>query len=523
MLALNQKKNLNLKCCGQGRLFAIFVLTLTLLAQTSFAASWPKLSFVPVVTGLESPVHVTHAGDGKGRIFIVEQSGRIRIVVNGVLQPTPFLDIKDRVSCCGERGLFSVAFPPKFATKGYFYVNYTNKAGNTVVSRFAVMGSGDIADPASENFILTIEQPFVNHNGGQIAFGPDGMLYIGMGDGGGVGDPLGSGQDPASLLGKLLRIDVESSAQPYAIRATNPFVSDGSKRPEIWASGLRNPWRFSFDREKGDLFIADVGQDLFEEINFQSVNSPGGENYGWNVMEGNHCFKQSTCNNQNLVNPVLEYDHTHGDLSITGGFVYRGKVFPRMRGIYLFGDFVSGRIAGLRRPSAEPNASFDSALLADTDFLISSFGEDESGEMYVADISGTVFRIEDTVRFSELSFSSLEASYQFGDSIQMKITETSPQRTEKEDLWVAVATPDGQLLYLSNQTEAQWSTQPQPFKREVDPSDTTHHVLSMTLTAGISPGSYHFYAVLNDPNPGMLDLSSSLRSSIAEAVFTLRN
>lgn len=521
MLVLNQQQYLDFKWLEQKRFFAILILIF--FTQTTFAASWPELSFVPVVTGLESPVHVTHAEDGKGRLFIVEQAGRIRIVANGSLQPTSFLDISDRVSCCGERGLFSVAFPPNFATKNYFYVNYTNKAGNTVVSRFAVIGSGDAADSASENIILTVEQPFDNHNGGQIAFGPDGMLYIGMGDGGGGGDPLGSGQNASSLLGKLLRIDVESGAQPYAIPATNPFVNNNSIRAEIWASGLRNPWRFSFDREKGDLFIADVGQNQFEEINFQAANSPGGENYGWNIMEGNHCFQRSTCNNQGLVNPILEYDHANGDRSITAGFVYRGNVFPRMRGIYLFADFVSGRIAGLRRASAEPSASFEPALLADTVFSISSFGEDESGEMYIADITGRVFRIEDNVRFSELSFSSLAASYQFGDSIQVVVTETSPQRIVKQDLWIAVAAPDGQLFYLSDQAEAQWSTQPQPFKREVDPSDRAHNVLNMTLTADISPGIYRLYAVFNDPNPGTLDLSSSLRSSIAEAFFTLVN
>lgn len=522
MLVLNQQQCLNFKWYGQKQFFSIYALILIVIAQTSFAASWPELSFVPVVTGLESPVHVAHAGDGKGRLFIVEQPGRIRMVVNGVLQSTPFLDISDRVGCCGERGLFSVAFPPNFATKNYFYVNYTNKAGNTVVSRFTATDAGD-ADAASENIILTIEQPFANHNGGQIAFGPDGMLYIGMGDGGSGGDPLGSGQNSASLLGKLLRIDVESGVQPYAIPATNPFANTSSIRAEIWASGLRNPWRFSFDREKGDLFIADVGQNLFEEINFQAANSTGGENYGWNIMEGNHCFRQPTCNNQNLVNPVLEYDHSNGDRSITGGFIYRGNIFPRMRGVYLFGDFVSGRIAGLRRTNTEPNARFEPALLAGTNFLISSFGEDESGEMYVADINGTVFRIEDTVRFSELSFSSLETRYRLGDSLQVTVTETSSQRTAKQDLWVAVATPDGQLLYLSNQTEEQWSAQPQPFKRGVDPIDRTHEVLNITLVATIPPGIYHLYAVFNDPNPGTLDLSSSLRSNIAEGIFMLAN
>lgn len=497
--------------------FITIALVLFFSAPPIFAASWPELNFVPVVNGLERPIHVAHAGDGRGRLFIVEQPGRIKIFNNGSLQPTPFLDISDRISCCGERGLFSVAFPPSFAAKGYFYVNYTNTAGNTVVSRFSVVGTGDTADPTSESIILTVDQPFANHNGGQIAFGSDGMLYIGMGDGGGGGDPLGSGQDLLSLLGKLLRIDVESGVQPYAIPANNPFVTASNARAEIWASGLRNPWRFSFDRENGDLYIADVGQNQYEEVNFQGAGSLGGENYGWNILEGNHCYQQPSCNNQGLVNPVLEYDHSSGDHSITGGVVYRGGIFPRMRSVYLFGDFVSGRVGGMRRS----NTNFESALLADSDFLISSFGEDESGEIYVADINGTVYRIEDNVRYSELTISGLLANYQPGDTIQATVTETSPQRTVTQDLWVAISTPDGQLLYLTGQPDTQLSIEPQPFKRQVTPNDRSHEILNITLAPSILPGTYRLYAIHNDPNPGTLDLSSTLRSTIAEAVITV--
>ncbi|PXW88396.1 glucose/arabinose dehydrogenase [Nitrosomonas sp. Nm84] len=497
----------------------IIALVLIVSGHSSFAASWPELSFVPVVNGLERPIHITHAGDGKGRLFIVEQSGRIRIVSNSSLQPTPFLDISDRVGCCGERGLLSAAFPPDFAAKGYFYVNYTNTAGNTVVSRFSATGTGDVADATSESIILTVDQPFSNHNGGQIAFGPDGMLYIGMGDGGGGGDPLESGQNPSSLLGKLLKIDVESGAQPYAIPANNPFAGASNTRPEIWASGLRNPWRFSFDRESGDLYIADVGQGQYEEINVQAANSLGGENYGWNILEGAHCFQQPSCDTSGLINPVLEYDHVTGGQSVTGGHVYRGGIFPRMRGVYLFGDFVSGRLAGMRRSGS----GFESTLLADTDFGISSLGEDESGEVYVADINGTVYRIEDNVRYSELTFTGLLASYQPDDPIHVTVTEISPQRSVAQDLWVAISTPDGQFLYLSGQPGVQFSTEPQPFKHKIDPNVKLLEVLNLTLPSTILPGTYRLYAIYNDPNPGTLDLSSTLRSNIAEAVIVVGN
>lgn len=498
--------------------FIVIALVFVVSAHSSFAASWPELSFVPVVNGLEKPVHITHAGDSKKRLFIVEQSGRIRIVINNSLQSMPFLDISDRVGCCGERGLFSAAFPPDFAAKGHFYVNYTNTAGNTVVSRFSVAGAGDVADAASESIILTVDQPFPNHNGGQIAFGPDGMLYIGMGDGGGGGDPLGSGQDPSSLLGKLLRIDVKSGTQPYVIPTNNPFAGASNPRPEIWASGLRNPWRFSFDRESGDLYIADVGQGQYEEINIQAANSSGGENYGWNILEGAHCFLQPSCDTNGLIRPVLEYDHATGQ-SVTGGHVYRGGIFPRLRGIYLFGDFVSGRLAGIRRSGT----GFEFALLADTSFGISSFGEDESGEVYVADISGTVYRIEDSIRYSELAFTDLLASYRPGDPIRATVTETSPPRSVVQDLWVAISTSDGQFLYLSSQPGVPFSTEPQPFKRQIDPNVRLHEVLNLTLPSTILPGTYRLYAIYNDPNPGTLDLSSTLRSNIAEAAIAIGN
>ena len=347
----------------------------------------PQISLAVVAGGFVSPVHVTHAGDGSGRIFVVEQAGRIRILDNVAVLPTSFLDLASinppRLIAGGEQGLLSVAFPPGFAAKGHFYVNYTRAPdGATVVARYRVSaGDANVADPASEEVILTIPQPFANHNGGQLAFGPDNNLYIGMGDGGSGGDPLGNGQNPGALLGKLLRIDVESGTVPYGVPADNPFVGNANFLPEIWALGLRNPWRFSFDRGTGDLYIGDVGQGTFEEIDFQPAGSPGGQNYGWNIMEGESCYPPGTvgCNRTGLALPVFVYDHSLG-CSVTGGHVYRGSAFPSLQGVYLFGDLCSTRIWGIRKNGA----AWDNAILADnTTLTITTFGEDESGNVYV--------------------------------------------------------------------------------------------------------------------------------------------
>lgn len=271
--------------------------------------SWPQIVLVRHGEGVQLPVHIAHAGDGSGRMFVVEQGGRVQLLQAGAPLSPPFLDIASRVSCCGERGLLSVAFPPAFTSKGYFYVNYTNTVGDTVIARYRLGTSPHLADPGSEEIILTVRQPFANHNGGQLAFGPDGFLYIGMGDGGSGGDPQNNAQNPASLLGKLLRIDVESGGAPYTVPVSNPFINTSSVRPEIWALGLRNPWRFAFDRQTGDLYIGDVGQNAYEEVNFQPATSTGGENYGWNLMEGAHCFRSETCNQAGLTLPVAEYTH----------------------------------------------------------------------------------------------------------------------------------------------------------------------------------------------------------------------
>jgi len=359
----------------------------SLLACCAFGqttSDWPQLRFIRALSGLTLPVQVTNAGDASGRLFIVEQRGRIRIAKGDSLLAQPFLDIQSRVSCCDERGLLSVAFPPGYAGKRHFYVNYTNSAGNTVIARYQVTSNPDVADPDSETRLLTITQPYPNHNGGQLAFSPrDGYLYIGMGDGGSSGDPQNNAQTRSALLGKLLRIDVESGAAPYAIPPSNPFLKDAAYRQEIWATGVRNPWRFSFDRETGDLYIADVGQDRYEEVDFQPAASVGGENYGWNVTEGLHCYTQSTCSTTGFTLPVAEYDHASGGCSVSGGFVYRGTRWPAAKGIYFYGDYCNGNVWGLRRVSGQ----WQNKALATTGYSISSFGEDQNGELYVANYS----------------------------------------------------------------------------------------------------------------------------------------
>ena len=375
--------------------------------------SWPTLMLVPVVGGLTQPTSITHAGDNSPRIFVTEQPGRIRIIKNGALLPTPFLDIAGRIGIPGsEQGLLSVAFPPGYgSTRNRFYVCYTNPAGTLVIARYRPTADPDVADPNSEEIILTIDHPTnANHNGGQLQFGPDGYLYIGTGDGGGGGDPDQNAQNPGALLGKLLRIDVEPVSFPvsalfktylpivfksppslnYRIPPNNPYVGVPGYRGEIWALGLRNPWRFSFDRQTGDLYIGDVGQGLWEEVDFQPAVPPGvrpiGKNYGWNFREGNHCYPPSSIcdlNDPSYTAPVAEYDHS-SDCSITGGYVYRGPGNPAMQGIYFYGDICSGKIRGLQRS----NGTWLSSLLTTAPFGISTFGEDQAGNLYVADYSG---------------------------------------------------------------------------------------------------------------------------------------
>lgn len=350
---------------------------------------------VELLTNVTSPVEVTNAGDGSGRLFIVDQNGVIRIWDGNSLLATPFLDINTLVACCGERGLLGLAFHPNYASNGYFYVDYTDNSGNTVVARYtASPPSSNVADDTSAMVILTQSQPASNHNGGKIAFGPnDGYLYIGLGDGGGAGDSSNNAQTTTTRLGKLLRIDVDGGS-PFAIPADNPFVGNGAFLPEIWAYGLRNPWRYSFDRATGDLYIADVGQGSWEEIDFQPASSPGGENYGWRRMEGTHCFNPSTnCDTGNLTLPVLEYSHSLG-CSVTGGYVYRGTQYLNLQGKYFYADYCSGRLWMATRNVVAGTWSTVVALF--TGFNPSAFGEDEAGELYVANLGGAVYRLVDS-------------------------------------------------------------------------------------------------------------------------------
>ncbi|HRQ36720.1 MAG TPA: PQQ-dependent sugar dehydrogenase [Chloroflexota bacterium] len=351
-----------------------------------------QIQLTPIVTaGLSLPLYLTHAGDG--RLFVVQQDGLINIIQDGELLAEPFLDIRGRVGKeANEQGLLSVAFHPGYAQNGYFFVNYTNLSFHTVVSRFQVSAADpNLADATSEKILLTIEQPYANHNGGLVKFGPDGYLYIGMGDGGSQGDPQNRAQNGNSLLGKILRIDVDVAEDvPYGIPETNPFVADNGVRNEIWAIGLRNPWRFSFDRETGDLFLADVGQNQWEEVNFRPVDSPGGENYGWNRMEGTHCYPQGNCDTTGLILPIFEYDHSQG-CSVTGGYMYRGAQFPALRGNYLVADYCTGFIWRLF-PAGD--GTWDTAKVLESGRIISSFGEDVNGELYVVDHNGGVYQIQ---------------------------------------------------------------------------------------------------------------------------------
>ena len=345
----------------------------------------PQMKLKRITSGLDLPVQITNAGDGSGRLFVVEQKGRIRIIEDGVVVDTPFLDLSEQVSCCGERGMFNVAFPPDYLLKQQFYVSYTDVGGHTIISRFKTAPDADRAEPESEEVLIKVEQPYEIHNGGRMVFGPqDGYLYIGSGDGGSFTDPLNSGQDPGTLRGKLLRIDAASEDKPYGIPLDNPFIQNDDYREEIWALGLRNPWGFAFDSETGDLFLPDVGNSKREEINFQPAGSHGGENYGWRIMEGSMCFDfyPQPCSSDGTVRPVLEYDRQHG-CAIVGGAIYRGAKYTDLQGIFIFADFCTGRIWGLKRLDADAGGKWLSGLLLNASVPISGIGEDEQGNVYV--------------------------------------------------------------------------------------------------------------------------------------------
>lgn len=347
-----------------------------------------SFTWVPVVSGLRRPTDLV--GAGEGRLLVLEQPGRVRLIAEGVLLPDPFLDITGRVgSQANEQGLLGIALHPRFAENGFFYLDYTNTGGDTVVARFTAPPGANQADPASEKILLTIDQPYGNHNGGALAFGPDGYLYIGMGDGGSAGDPQNNGQNLTSLLGKVLRIDVDNG-DPYGIPTDNPYADGQRGRGEIWAYGLRNPWRFSFDRATGDFYIADVGQNAWEEINFQPGGATGGVNYGWKYREGSHVYSGEAPAGLQLVDPVAEYEHPTG-CSVTGGYVYRGSALPEFQGVYLYGDYCNGRVWGLLRLA---DGSWQNRQLFETGAYLSSFGQDDAGELYLLEqASGSVLKL----------------------------------------------------------------------------------------------------------------------------------
>jgi len=354
----------------------------------SCTANAQTIALTQLASGFDQPLGIAHAGDT--RLFVIQQTGRVSIFDGTNRLAQPFLDVSSLVSCCGERGLLGLAFHPRYRDNGFFYIDYTDRNGNTVVARYSVSATDpNRADPASARVLLNVAQPF----GGHLAFGPDNYLYIGLGDGGSAGDPGNRAQDLSTLLGKILRIDVDGASR-YAIPPSNPFVNRAGARGEIWAFGLRNPWRFSFDRTTGDLRIADVGQDSWEEVNFAPATSIGGENYGWRKMEGTHCFNPSTnCRDASMTLPIFEYSHAEG-CSITGGYVYRGAKYPALKNTYLFADYCSGSVWATKRSA---DGTFSTRKVLSTNASVTSFGEDAAGELYLVDgARGIVYAIRET-------------------------------------------------------------------------------------------------------------------------------
>jgi glucose/arabinose dehydrogenase len=452
--------------------------SIVLQALSSSEAS-PGLALALLASGLAYPVGIAHAGDGSGRLFIVLQGGKIVIYDGTQILDTPFLDLTSLVSCCGERGLLGLAFHPSYASNGFFYVNYTNTVGDTVIARYRVSANPNIADAGSAQILLTIAQPYANHNGGQLQFGPDGYLYIAMGDGGATGDPENRAQNLGELLGKLLRIDVDGDV-PYAAPPTNPFVGRPGAQPEIWTLGLRNPWRFSFDRLTGDLFIADVGQGAREEVDVQPATSAGGENYGWRRMEGTACYNpKSACNDETLMLPVLEYTHDAGECSITGGYRYRGTQVAGLGGTYLYGDYCSGRIWGATQGSS---GEWTSTQLLDTPYSIATFGEDQDGELYMAHHAGlgALYRIIKGSGTLTVNAGSTPVTVAAGSTVTVGLQNGPGNATDWVGLFVTGAADTdhkGRWLYLNG-------TKTPP------PTGLTSGTLRFTLPS--TPGTYEF-------------------------------
>ena len=390
----------------------VFILSLLL----SIMLKANDLAVMKVADVPAKALYITQPKGETDRLFVLNQKGMIYIIRNGLTLKTPFINISDRVHGSltpgSEEGLLGLAFHPDYNNNGYFYLNYVNKNDSSIVARFSVSKNPNIADEKTEKIILGIPQPYGNHNGGHLAFGPrDGMLYIGFGDGGKWGDPYNNAQDLNSLLGAILRINVDKG-DPYSIPADNPFINQGSKRAEIFCYGLRNPWRFSFDRETNDLTIGDVGQNLWEEINWLSWEKSLGANFGWRTMEGDHCYNpEDFCDTTGLIMPVFEYPNNASYLkiligmdereatgcSVTGGYVYRGTENPRLWGTYIFGDYCTGRIWSFTLNNGKPS-NFQNLRTElkkhskDVPLFISSFGEDSFGELYVVDYLGAIYK-----------------------------------------------------------------------------------------------------------------------------------
>jgi glucose/arabinose dehydrogenase len=355
----------------------------------------PKIEFTQFAAGLASPTNIIASSDiSDARLFVTEQTGKIQTIdQQGKLGSQPFLDITSKVQNTGEMGLLGLAFHPSFLQNGYFYVNYVDKEQNTVIARYSTNKQTKLGDPTTEKVILKLKQPYANHNGGGLQFGPDGYLYIGMGDGGSAGDPQNRAQDKTSLFGKMLRLDVDKG-DPYSVPGSNPFISDLTVKPEIWAAGLRNPWRFSFDKATGDLYIADVGQGEIEEINYQAAANKAGQNYGWRCFEGSKPYNTAGCDDASqYTKPIVEYTHADKRCSVTGGYVYRGTTEKALNSKYFYGDYCGGQVYY----AAKQNGTWVVTLAATTAYAISTFGQDQSGNLYLADYStGTIYRLQDT-------------------------------------------------------------------------------------------------------------------------------
>lgn len=363
-------------------------------AAPAVALKAPEIKLSLIATGLTAPTGITATPNAADkRLFALEQAGVIQIITSeGTLEAKPFLDIKNRVLTGGEMGLLGLTFHPEYKKNGYFYVNYIDKEQNTVIARYKISANANEADPESEKVLFKVKQPYSNHNGGDLAFGPDGFLYASLGDGGSAGDPENRAQDKGNFLGKILRLDVDKG-DPYEIPTSNPFVDEAGTKPEIWALGLRNPWRISFDKQTGDLYIADVGQGTIEEIDVQKASSKGGENYGWRCYEGNNAFNTDEClTAKDYVAPVAEYNHEDGRCSVTGGYVYRGKSYPALAGKYFYGDYCNGQLFYLSQKDGE----WTQTMATKTPYSISAFGQGSDGELYLADFkTGSVYKLQD--------------------------------------------------------------------------------------------------------------------------------